>query len=177
LRARLTCSYYRGVDSGSPAKGFRREAGATSPLNPPNICTIHEIGTDGDLSFIVMEYFDGTTLKPCIDKGHCRSRRWQLSQSRFRMRSMPPTRPASSMEISSRRISSSSAAGMPRFWILDWRKYSAASEADVNLPVLAQAKAEFSSCERVRAGSLLRSELLARAIPAGTHVGCATSVG
>ncbi len=45
---------------------FRREAEAAAALNHPNIVGVYDVGHDGDLSYIIMEYVDGLDLKELI---------------------------------------------------------------------------------------------------------------
>jgi len=47
---------------------FRREAQAAASLNHPNIVTIHEIADVDNLTFIVMEYVDGKSLRDVINE-------------------------------------------------------------------------------------------------------------
>ncbi len=49
---------------------FEREARAVSALNNPNIITIHEVGTEGDLHFIATEFIEGQTLRQRLINGN-----------------------------------------------------------------------------------------------------------
>src|SRR3984885_4917857 len=41
---------------------FEREARAISGLQHPNICVLYDVGSQGDIDFLVMEYLEGETL-------------------------------------------------------------------------------------------------------------------
>lgn len=50
---------------------FRREGQAAAKLSHPNIVNIYDVGHDGDIYYIVMEYIAGETLKEKIQRsGH-----------------------------------------------------------------------------------------------------------
>jgi serine/threonine-protein kinase len=51
---------------------FIQEAQAASALNHPNIITIHDIISEGDAEFMVMEFVQGKTLIDLIPKGGLR---------------------------------------------------------------------------------------------------------
>ena len=50
-------------------KRFEKEARSTSALNHPNIVTIHEIGSEGGVSYIAMERVEGSTLRELLAAG------------------------------------------------------------------------------------------------------------
>lgn len=49
-------------------KRFRIEAQAAASLSHPNIVSIYDVGHEGDIHYIVMEYVNGATLKEYIDQ-------------------------------------------------------------------------------------------------------------
>jgi serine/threonine protein kinase len=48
---------------------LEREAKTISSLQHANICTLYDIGTQGDTDFLVMEYLEGQTLADRLQKG------------------------------------------------------------------------------------------------------------
>ncbi len=48
---------------------FEREAKAVSSLNHPHICTLHDIGEQDGVHYLVMEYVEGETLQQRLEKG------------------------------------------------------------------------------------------------------------
>ena len=48
---------------------FEQEARAVSSLNHPHICTLHDVGQEGGIDFLVMEYLDGESLLDRLRKG------------------------------------------------------------------------------------------------------------
>src|ERR1700740_2279289 len=48
---------------------FEREARSASALNHPNIVTIHDLGRDGSVHYIVMELAEGTTVRDLLKAG------------------------------------------------------------------------------------------------------------
>ena len=48
---------------------FEQEARSASALNHPNILTIHEVGSEGETTFIAMELVEGRTVRELVASG------------------------------------------------------------------------------------------------------------
>jgi len=48
---------------------FEREAKTISSLNHPHICTLHDIGSQDGMDYLVMECVEGETLAKRLEKG------------------------------------------------------------------------------------------------------------
>src|SRR5271165_3377749 len=56
-------------DNPEARQRFDREARAISSLNHPNICTMHDVGHQDGIDFLVMEFLEGETLAERLLKG------------------------------------------------------------------------------------------------------------
>ena len=48
---------------------FEREARAVSSLNHPHICILHDIGSQDDIDYLVLEHLEGETLAARLERG------------------------------------------------------------------------------------------------------------
>src|SRR5438552_360665 len=51
------------------AARFEREAKTISSLNHPHICTLFDVGREGDIDYLVMELIEGETLAQRLARG------------------------------------------------------------------------------------------------------------
>ncbi len=58
--------------AGTARERLEREARAVAALNHPHICTLHDVGFEGDLGYLVMEYLEGRTLETVLRHGALR---------------------------------------------------------------------------------------------------------
>jgi eukaryotic-like serine/threonine-protein kinase len=56
-------------DDETPCLHCEREAKVISSLNHPNICTLHDVGRQDGVDFIVMEYAESESLGERLEKG------------------------------------------------------------------------------------------------------------
>src|SRR5262245_30332016 len=54
---------------GALRERFEREARVAATLSHPNVCTLHDVGLEGYLDYLVMEYIDGATLASRLERG------------------------------------------------------------------------------------------------------------
>jgi eukaryotic-like serine/threonine-protein kinase len=69
LTVRSPSRFCRAHLSSELKQRLEREAKTISSLQHVNICTLYDIGTQGDTDFLVMEYLEGQTLADRLQKG------------------------------------------------------------------------------------------------------------
>src|SRR5579864_8933539 len=57
------------ADTPEARQRFEREARAVSALNHPHICTLHDVGSQDGVDYLVMECVEGETLAARLEKG------------------------------------------------------------------------------------------------------------
>lgn len=57
------------ADRAELRKRFEREARAIASLNHPHICVLYDVGHQGGIYYLVMEYLEGETLAERLTKG------------------------------------------------------------------------------------------------------------
>ena len=110
--------------SGEPERRqrFLQEAQAASGLNHPSIITIHDVLSEGDTEFMVMEYVAGQDAERCDSEGRAarppgaevRTADGGRAERRARCRNRAPRFEAGQRDGDRRRAWS-------RFWISAWR--------------------------------------------------------
>ena len=53
---------------------LEREARVIAALSHPHICSLYDVGSDGDVQFLIMEYLDGETLAASLARRRSRAR-------------------------------------------------------------------------------------------------------
>jgi serine/threonine protein kinase len=57
------------ADNPEKRQRFEREARSISTLSHPHICTLHDIGRQDGVDYLVLEYLEGETLEKKLEKG------------------------------------------------------------------------------------------------------------
>jgi Protein kinase domain len=58
---------------------FEQEARAAGAIDHPAIVTVHDVGREGDLPYVVFELVEGETLQRRLDRGRARALRLELA--------------------------------------------------------------------------------------------------
>ena len=99
---------------------FDREARAVAALTHPHICTLYDVGREGDVDYLVMDTSMVRRSPSCWPTARSSSRNGSAWRFKSRPLSKRPTTNTSFIAISSRATSSSPAAVWPRSSISDW---------------------------------------------------------